>query len=306
MYNAHFGFDVEPFRVNPDPRFLYLSESHREALASLIYTVQERKGFMVLTGEVGTGKTTLLNAMLRKLHPGVQTAYLFNTALTVPDFFAYLFDELELESAPLEPFHKSAVLHRLNEYLIDRLKQGLQTLLVVDEAQNLSAELLEEIRMLSNLETPQSKLLQIMLVGQPELAAKLRRPGLRQLRQRVELWAQLRPLSRIETGAYVQERMMIAGHEDGGVFNRKALSSVHRHSGGIPRIVNVLCDNSLLTAFARRSVSVSAQMVRESAHELSLGDCEPVGRERAREPRVAKDGWLRRIWSRRSPSAGLA
>ena len=218
MYNAHFGFDVEPFRVNPDPRFLYLSESHREALASLIYTVQERKGFMVLTGEVGTGKTTLLNAMLRKLHPGVQTAYLFNTALTVPDFFAYLFDELELEAAPLEPFHKSAVLHRLNEYLIDRLKQGLQTLLVVDEAQNLSAELLEEIRMLSNLETPQSKLLQIMLVGQPELAAKLRRPGLRQLRQRVELWTQLRPLSRIETGAYVQERLMIAGHEDGGGF----------------------------------------------------------------------------------------
>ena len=306
MYSAHFGCDEEPFRVNPDPRFLYLSESHREALASLIYTVQERKGFLVLTGEVGTGKTTLLNAMLRKLHPGVQTAYIFNTALTVPDFFAYLFDELELEAPALEPFHKSAVLRALNEHLIDRLKRGLQTLLIVDEAQNLSAELLEEIRMLSNLETPRSKLLQIMLVGQPELAAKLRRPGLRQLRQRVELWAQLRPLSRAETAAYVQERLLIAGHEDGRIFSRQALAAVHLHARGIPRVVNVLCDNSLLTAFARRSASVSAQMIRESAQELSLGECEPAGRERARELQVAKDGWLRRIWSRRSPSAGLA
>jgi general secretion pathway protein A len=160
VYNAFFGFDADPFRVNPDPRFLYMSESHAEALATLVYAVQERKGFITLTGEVGTGKTTILNALLQKLGPSVQTAYIFNTSLGVGDLFAALFEELELEWQ--EPFRKTPALSRLNHHLIERLTQGLQTLLIVDEAQNLSDEMLEEIRMLSNLETPQSKLLQIM------------------------------------------------------------------------------------------------------------------------------------------------
>ena len=192
MYNAFFEFASDPFRVNPDPRFLFMSEGHAEALATLVYAVQERKGFITLTGEVGTGKTTILNALLSRLESTVQTAFVFNTSLEVEDLFATLLEELEIE--PVVPFRNSAALSRLNHHLIDRLERGLKTLLIVDEAQNLSEALLEEIRMLSNLETPQSKLIQIMLVGQPELAEKLAQPQLRQLRQRVELRHSIRPL----------------------------------------------------------------------------------------------------------------
>ncbi len=304
MYNAYFGLDSDPFRVNPDPRFLYLSESHREALATLVYAVRERKGFISLTGEVGTGKTTILNVMLRKLEPTTQTAYLFNTALSVEDFFSYLFDELEIP-AP-EPFRKSAALHELNTYLIQRLRENKQTVLIIDEAQNLSTELLEEIRMLSNLETPTSKLLQIMLVGQPELAEKLARPELRQLRQRIELWHNIEPLDARETREYVHERLMIAGHPTGDLFTGQALRAVHRFSGGIPRIVNVICDNALLTAFSEQSAKISAPAVEGAAKDLGLSDMTtgpgavasvaPRGQSRQRS-------WLRRLWSRRPARA---
>ena len=301
VYNPFFGLDSDPFRVNPDPRFLYFSESHREALATLIYTVKQRKGFIVMTGEVGTGKTTVLNALIRKIDANVETAYLFNTALTVQDFFSCLFDELGIE--PVEPFQKGRALRRLNEYLIDRLKRGLQTLLIVDEAQNLSVELLEEIRMLSNLETPQSKLIQIMLVGQPELAAKLARPELRQLRQRVELSHRIRTLSADDVAEYVKERLMIAGHDTGEVFSSRALKEVHRYTGGIPRVVNVLCDNSLISAFAKQSLSVSREMVDEAAAEMGLVNSEPVVAESAPAPnrvggRAPATRWWRRMLSR--------
>ena len=296
MYNAYFGFDSDPFRVNPDPRFLYLSESHREALATLVYGVRERKGFSALIGEVGTGKTTILNAMLRRLDPTTQTAYLFNTALSVEDFFVYVLDELEID--PIEPFRKSAALHALNTHLIGRLRDGKQTVLVIDEAQNLSTELLEEIRMLSNLETPTSKLLQIILVGQPELAEKLARPELRQLRQRIELRHTLVPLDGREAAEYVRERLMIAGHPTGEIFTGSALRAVHRLSGGIPRIINVICDNALLTAFSKQAAKVPSQMVAAAAADLGL---EAVAAPRAREaaPRAEKRrGLLRRLWFR--------
>lgn len=300
MYNEFFRLHADPFRVNPDPRFLFLSESHQEALATLVYAVRERKGFIVLTGEVGTGKTTILNALLGKLEPGVQVAYLFNTSLETEDFFALLLEELGLE--PIEPFRKSAALRRLNAHLIDRLREGEQTLLLVDEAQNLSVELLEEIRMLSNLETPQSKLLQIVLVGQPELAAKLERPELRQLRQRVELRHVIRPLNGVEMSSYVRERLVTAGHATGDVFTYSALCAVHEHSRGIPRVANVLCDNAMLLAFARGSQMVSAQMVQEAAKDLGLmgsrshAEARTVRREKPQAPR----GWLRRWWPARS------
>jgi general secretion pathway protein A len=301
MYNAFFGLDADPFRVNPDPRFLYFSESHREALASLIYAVRERKGFLVLTGEVGTGKTTVLNALVAKLGGGVQTAYLFNTVLSLEDFFGYLFEEFGLER--IEPFRKGAALHVLNQFLIDRLRNGQQTLLLIDEAQNLPLELLEEIRMLSNLETPQSKLLNIALVGQPELMAKLRRPELRQLRQRVELFHVIRPLTPRETAEYVRERLVIAGHETGDLFTASALRVVHARTRGIPRMINVLCDNALLGAFARQTQRVSAALVEEAARELGLAECALNG-DRAEDRR---DGWLRRLWPRRrmATEAGL-
>ena len=305
MYNAFFGFDLDPFRVNPDPRFLYFSESHREALATLVYAVQERKGFIVLTGEVGTGKTTVLNAMLQKVGPEVQTAYLFNTKLSVQDFFSYLFDELEIEH--MEPYSKSEALHRLNHHLIDRLRKGHQTLLIIDEAQNLSNELLEEIRMLSNLETPQSKLLQIVLVGQPELDAKLSTPELRQLRQRVELRHAIRALGPQETAAYVRERLLIAGHDTGEVFTPAALRAVHARSSGIPRIINVLCDNALLIAFGQQALRIAASMIDEAARDLGLDSPTVTSASQpARPARPAqREGLLRRIWARGRAAAAL-
>jgi general secretion pathway protein A len=299
VYNGYFELDAAPFRVNPDPRFLYMSESHAEALATLVYAVQERKGFITLTGEVGTGKTTILNALLQKLGPTVQTAYIFNTSLGVEDLFAALFEELDIE--PIEPFRKTSALTRLNHYLIDRLKKGLQTLLIVDEAQNLSDAMLEEIRMLSNLETPESKLLQIMLVGQPELADKLSQPALRQLRQRVELRHAIKPLLSEETASYIRERLVVAGHPRGDLFASAAERAVYRFSRGIPRVINVLCDNALIVAFSREARRVSAQMVEEAASDLGLSASpgEPhFVRERSAPDRKARAGWLRRLWRR--------
>jgi len=269
VYNTFFELDCDPFRVNPDPSFLYLSESHSEALATLVYAVRERKGFICLSGEVGTGKTTVLNAMLQKLDRSVvQTAYIFNTLLGVEDFFSYLLDELGLE--PIQPFRKSAALQALNAYLINRLKRGLQTLLVIDEAQNLSVELLEEIRLLSNLETPQSKLLQILMVGQPELKEKLEQPELRQLRQRVELMHEITRLNAVETAEYIRERLALAGDRRGDIFDEACSRTVFAYAGGIPRIINVLCDNALLTAFSRMERHLRPETIKEAADALGL------------------------------------
>ncbi len=301
MYNSFFGLDADPFRVNPDPRFFYASESHREALATLTYAVREKKGFIVLTGEVGTGKTTVVNALLRTVDPDVQTAYIFNTRLSLGDFFGSLFDELGLER--VRPYRKGEVLRRLNHHLIERLRKGQQTVLIIDEAQNLSSNLLEEIRMLSNLETPQSKLIQIILVGQPELERKLARENLRQLRQRVELRHRIRTLTQEESGEYVCERLLLAGHETGRVFSRGALHALYLHSLGIPRVINVLCDNALLSGFARESLQISAQMVHEAARDLRF-----TGPDRElQEPDSGlpeERGWFRRLFGRVTTANG--
>jgi len=268
VYREFFGLKTDPFRVNPDPSFLYLADGHREALATLTYAVRERKGFAVLTGEVGTGKTTVLNSLLGDLPETVETAYVFNTRLDVEDLFAYILDEFGLMSP--DPFRKSAALHLLNGYLIERLEKGLQTLLIVDEAQNLSVDLLEEVRMLSNLETPKSKLLQILLVGQPELNDLLNRPDLRQLRQRVELFCRIDPLTILETAEYVPSRLRAAGHETGEVFTDSSLHSIFRYTRGIPRVINVLCDNALLSAFAASSPRVSDNTIHDVARDMGL------------------------------------
>lgn len=267
MYCSFYGLRERPFENNPDPRFLYLGEAHREALAQLLYGVQQRKGFIVLTGEVGTGKTTLLRALLERLDPGVRTALVFNPLLSREEFFRLIWDEFEL-SGSFED--KAEFLVRLNAFLLELHRRGESALLIVDEAQGLSAELLEEVRLLLNLETSGGKLLQIVLAGQPELRHKLDLPQLRQLRQRVSLNYHLRPLGRRDTEAYVRRRLRVAGCAGEGPFEARALREVHRLSGGIPRLINLLCDHALLLGYALGRRRITASMVRECAQDLGL------------------------------------
>jgi general secretion pathway protein A len=267
MYHEYYGLVRSPFEMTPDPAFLFLGEVHREGLALLGYGVESRKGFVLLTGEVGTGKTTLLHALLAQLERDVQAAFIFNPRLEPLDFFRMLFDEYGIETPCAT---KAEYLLALNRYLIDRLEKNLTTLLIVDEAQNLSAEMLEEIRLLSNLETPRSKLIQIMLVGQPELWTMLARPELRQLRQRIVLRYELRPLDVDETHTYVERRLKLAGYTGPGLWKRGALDAVHRLSGGIPRVINTLCDGALLLGFARDEQTLGPAAIEEVARDLGL------------------------------------
>lgn len=267
MYHDHYGLVSGPFEMTPDPAFLYLGEVHREGLATLEYGVRARKGFVLLTGEVGTGKTTLLHALLSQLDRETLSAFIFNPRLETLDFFRVLFDEYGIQK---ECQSKAEYLLALNHFLIERLEQDLSTLLIIDEAQNLSPELLEEVRLLSNLETPRSKLIQIMLVGQPELGDMLTRPELRQLRQRISLRHELRPFEAAETGAYIEERLRLAGYTGKTIFKKPALRAIHELSNGVPRIVNALCDGALLLGFARDQQTVGADVIREVARDLAL------------------------------------
>jgi len=289
MYENFYRLTAKPFSVTPDPRFLFLSESHKEALANLLYGIQERKGFILLTGEVGTGKTTLIHTLLARMEEGTRTAFIFNTRLGPRDFFRYMFEEFGI---PGEPRSKSESLIALNHFLIDRLRKQQNTVLIVDEAQNLSPVLLEEIRLLSNLETPTEKLIQILLVGQPELSGKLSLPELRQLRQRISVRYHIQPLSLEETRAYVIERLRIAGNPYDRIFDEAALEAVYRMSGGIPRLVNLVCDAALLAGFARGEKSIDATLVREAVVDLEL-ETIPRG-----APGGGWRGGLRRGWHR--------
>ena len=284
MYETFYRLNARPFNVTPDPRFLFLSESHKEALANLLYGIQERKGFVLLTGEVGTGKTTLLHALLGKLEEDTMTAFIFNTRLGSKDFFQYLFEEFGL---PFDSKSKSGCLLRLNNFLIERLRKGQNTVLIVDEAQNLSPGILEEIRLMSNLETTTEKLIQIVLVGQPELGDKLSLPELRQLRQRISIRYKIRPLSREETRAYIGTRLRIAGNPHDKIFDEAALDVIYRLSGGIPRLINLVCDSSLLSGYARGEKQLGADLVKDAVQELEL---ETI-------PRGKANGGFRRRWS---------
>jgi general secretion pathway protein A len=272
MYHEHYGLLRGPFEMTPDPSLLYLGEVHREGLAILGYGVEARKGFVLLTGEVGTGKTTLLHALLSRLDRSTASAFIFNPRLEPLDFFRMLFDEFGIETPART---KAEYLLALNRFLIDRLERNLNTLLIVDEAQNLGAEMLEEIRLLSNLETPRSKLLQILLVGQPELWEMLARPELRQLRQRIVLRYDLKPFQAEETAAYIEERLRLAGMTAKSPFKPAALRAVHQHSGGVPRLINVLCDGALLLGFARSRHTLGAEEVDEVARDLGLTQTAP-------------------------------
>jgi general secretion pathway protein A len=294
MYSEYFGFTKPPFELTPDPAFLFLGESHREGLATLVYGVQSGKGFVLITGEVGTGKTTLLHALLAQLDSSTNCAFIFNPRLEPLDFFRMLFEEFGIEK---ECHSKAEYLLALNRFLIERLKRNEPTLLIVDEAQNLSAEMLEEIRLLSNLETPTSKLIQIMLVGQPELKDLLARPELRQLRQRIGLRCHLRPFDERELGEYVNERLLRAGYTGKGLLKRGALRELYSVTGGTPRLVNSVCDTSLLLAYSREKSALDAALIREAARDLELV---PVASSKNGKDAEPREGGFRLKWLRRA------
>ncbi|MGB0621008.1 MAG: ExeA family protein [Myxococcota bacterium] len=276
MYTEYYGLVRSPFEMTPDPSFLYLGEAHREGLATLVYAVNSGKGFVMLTGEVGTGKTTLLHALLGQLDSNTNSAFIFNPRLDPMGFFRVLFEELDI-GPPCET--KAEYLLTLNQYLIDKLAANERVLLIVDEAQNLSTEMLEEIRLLSNLETPTSKLIQIMLVGQPELQDLVDQPELRQLRQRIALRHRLRPFDAAEVVEYVQERLAKAGYTGRGLFKKKALKELYEITAGTPRMINNICDGAMLLGYARQESTLGPEAIREVAHDLGL-----VGKDAVENP----------------------
>lgn len=274
MYQRFFGLRESPFNVNPDPRYLFLTRQIQEALASLTYGIQNRKGFILLTGEVGTGKTTLLNRLLGWLRgQRVATAYIFNSRLGVNDLFDLMLAEFEI---PCESREKSQIVLRLNQWLLERYRAGETAVLIVDEAQNLSSEVLEEIRLLTNLETSTEKLLQIVLSGQPELEEKLKAPQVRQLRQRITLRCRTAPLTLEETFGYIAERLRIAGANCEPIFSKEAIEMVHTYSCGIPRVVNLLCEHSMINAYVDSLRPVPANLVEEVAREFQLDEISPI------------------------------
>ena len=268
MYNAFFGFTKNPFNMSPDPSFLFRSVQHEEALANLIYGVQSRKGFVALTGEVGTGKTTMLEC-LRDFLNSQQIAFasLFNSRLTVEQFFELLAYDLDLRCNRLS---KTEVLLALNNMLLERAGAGRTTVLIVDEAHNLEWNVLEEIRLLGNLENRKGKLLQIILSGQPELDRKLDAPEFRQLKQRIALRCTLRGFDAQETAAYVNSRMARAGLKDQTAIAPALIDEIHFRSQGIPRLINAICDNLLLTAFAMESKVTTLEMLDEVTADMRL------------------------------------
>lgn len=269
MYETFYELRENPFNVTPDPQFIYLGGNHREALAHLLYGVKEKKGFIVITGEVGTGKTTLIRYLLDKLDENNQTktAFLFNPKMSVDDFFQYILKDLGMD---INGGTKGECFYMLHRYLIDAYRKDERVVLILDEAQGLSPELLEEVRLLSNLETSKSKLLQILLVGQPELHKTLLESRFRQLRQRINMQYHLLPLSAEETKEYIEKRLRIAGAK-GPLFTEKAIKEIYKRSKGIPRLINILCDNSLLNGYALDQKVVDEKLVREAVSDLNLG-----------------------------------
>ena len=266
MYLQFYGLQDIPFSLTPDPRFLYFTASHREVMANLHYGIQHGKGLIVVTGEVCTGKTTMLRAMLSRLDRSVLTANIFNPGLTVPEFYEHLAADFELG-----PYtSKSDLLMKLGRMLMMRHSRGLRTVVILDEAHGLSRELMEEVRLLLNFETYTEKQLQIILVGQPELRAALNRPELRQLKQRISLRCEIKPLKADEVSAYIRTRLKVAGATRLDLFTANAVALIYRASEGIPRLINNICDNALLNGFATNARLISSQIIAEVAESLDL------------------------------------
>ena len=274
MYKSFYGLKENPFNVNPDPRFLFLTKQIEEALTGLMYGIQTRKGFITLTGEVGTGKTTLVNRLLDWLHHRKsRTAFLFNSRINSNQLFDFILAEFDI---PCDSKSKSQQLMKLNSWLLDRYRMGETVVLIIDEAQNLTYPVMEEIRLLTNLETSTEKLLQIILSGQPELEEKLKLPQLRQLRQRIMLRCKTSALSKEQTQCYISERLKIGGASGDAIFSPAAVDAIHIYSLGIPRVINLLCEHSLVNGFVEQQRPIQPKIVEEVAREFQLDEVEPV------------------------------
>jgi type II secretory pathway predicted ATPase ExeA len=278
MYCDFYQLRERPFNVTADPKFLYLNARYREALASLHYGITQRKGFVTLIGEAGTGKTTLLKKLLDDLDQATRTVFVFNTNVTFDEILEYIFGEFDL---PVHNGKRLYMLQRLNTFLLEELGRGRNVALLIDEAQDLDYSVLEDLRLLSNLETAKEKILQIVLSGQPELGQKLANPGLRQLRQRIAVSCRLLPLTREELSEYVQSRLTAAGATDPKLFTRDAEERIFAISTGIPRLVNIVCDNALVIGYALGKKRVGADVVNEAAADLLSTDARDMAAEPA-------------------------
>jgi len=265
MYREFFGLKEKPFNVTSDPNFFFLSRVHKEAFAHLLYGIREKKGFLEITGEIGAGKTTLCRALLSQLDRNTKTAFIFNSNLP----------EIQLLQSILEDFgievgrrNKVSMFKQLNNFLISEMSRGNNVVLIIDEAQNIKSSVLEGIRTLSNLETDKEKLFQIILVGQPELADKLNSPALKQLRQRIAVRFHITPLDKDEVEKYIQHRLTVAGSSGDIKFHSESIEKIHSFSGGIPRIINMVCDKSLLAAYVMETKDIAFSMVDKSINEL--------------------------------------
>jgi len=292
---AFFGLRQKPFNPTPDPAFLYASPGHQEGLAHLLYGVQEHKGFILLTGEVGTGKTTLLRTLLSRLDGNTASAFVFDTTLPFEGLLEYILEDFGV-AKPGESHAQKLI--ALNNFLIERRRAGQNTVLVLDEAQNLDVRALEQIRLLSNFETHTDKLLQIVLAGQPELLDKLDRPELRQLKQRISLRCRILPLTADQTRDYIRTRLRIAGATNPGLFSDVAITRIAEYSGGIPRLINTLCDHCLLIGYADQIRRVDRRIVEEAIDYLEQGDRRPGRAHRLRHT------WGRALVRWALPAAG--
>ena len=292
---AFFGLQQQPFNPTPDPRFLYPSPGHREGLAHLLYGVRQHKGFILLTGEVGTGKTTLLRTLLSRLDGNTASAFVFDTTLPFEGLLEYILEDFGI-AKPGESHVQRLI--ALNNFLIERRRAGQNTVLVLDEAQNLDLHALEQIRLLSNIETQTEKLLQILLVGQPELLDKLDRPELRQLKQRIGLRCRILPLTDGQTRDYIRTRLRVAGATDLALFSDAAVARIAEYSGGVPRLINTLCDHCLLIGYADQIRRIDRKIVEEAIEYFEEGERRP------RKPRRLPHRWGRAQVRWALPAAG--
>lgn len=267
MYEKFYGFLEKPFNTTPDSKFFFPSPKHTEALNSLIYAINERKGFVVITGEIGAGKTTVYRTLLNKLDINTKIAVITNTHLTCKELIAQILEELGVE---YKSGTKQRMLSQLNDYLIKQLSADINIVLIIDEAQNLSNKALEEVRMLSNLETEKEKLIQLVLIGQPQLKKKLENIALEQFKQRIAVYYHISPLNREETCEYIFHRLKLVSSNGCGIFTPDAVELVYNYSCGIPRIINLVCDSALLSGYIYDTKNITADIINEAIKERDL------------------------------------